>query len=172
MEKVALSLFISTLICCWVAFGLGTSAVGSKNWIYSSDRSFNGLWLVCDGNDNCAAIATNHSLNAVRAMVILGILFGFVGTNLFSTCFWKRGAIKYAGAGIGFINLAALFWTIGMTVYTVTNSGQPEITWGYPFAFGWAIVGLFNVGGLLGYVGVAKRKQQGDDCIEENIELE
>ena len=49
--------------------------------------------------------ATDGNLMAVRAMVILGIVFGFIGTNLFSSVFLKKGAITIAEAGTGFVNL-------------------------------------------------------------------
>jgi len=161
-DKTLVTVLISiALTCCWTAFGFGVSSVGNKKWIFTGDDGFNGLWVNCTSDDDCESIATNTNLNAVRAMVILGIIFGFIGTNLFSSMFWKKEAIKVAEAGTGFVNLGAMFWTIGMTIFTVTNSGNPLLSWGHPFGFGWANVGLLNVGGLFGWFAIKKSKDCG-----------
>jgi len=48
-----------------------------------------------------------------------------------------------------------------MILFTVTYD-DINLAWGYPFAFGWANVGLLNIGGGLAHAGVSKRKQQID----------
>jgi len=161
MGNAAGVLYALTIICCWGAFGLGVSSVGAKNWSYTGGTTKRGLWVFCVNNDNCVTLTADATLNAIRAMVIMGISFAFIGTNLISTGYWRRGAIKAAQAGIGFIHLGALCWTVGMILFTVTYD-DTNVAWGYPFAFGWANVGLLNIGGGLAHAGVHKRKQQID----------
>jgi len=156
-------LFVMVKFIVWGAFALGLKACLANLWSYTSDNEHFGLWKTCTGttSKNCEKITADATLNAIRAMVIMGISFAFIGTNFFSTGYWRKGAIKAAQIGIGFIHLGAICWTVGMILFTVTFDDS-SIAWGYPYAFGWANVGLLNIGGGLAHAGVSKRKQQID----------
>ena len=53
--SAALTLYVFTIICAWASFGLGTSAVGAKNWMYTNS-DHRGLWVTCIDKDNCSII--------------------------------------------------------------------------------------------------------------------
>jgi len=155
------ALFTLVLITAWAAFGLGTSAVGSKTWLWTS-TTFSGLWVVCTDKDTCALQNATAALNAVRAFVIMGIAFGFIGTIAYSSGFWKRTSTAAARAGYGFIYLGALCWTVAMIVYTVTYSFT-SVAWGYSYAFGWGCVGLLNFAGGFAHASIHKQQQEVGD---------
>lgn len=151
-----LVLFICTIICAWGAFGLGVTAVGGKTWYYISSTN-SGLWVTCTSTDVCSAIITSATLNAVRSFVIIGIVFGFVGTIAFQSGYWKWSR-SVGKAGYGLIWFGALCWTVAMVTYTVSYSSKVT-AWGFHFAFGWGCVGLLNLAGCIGAMGVSKRSQ-------------
>jgi len=150
-------LFVLTTILCWGAFGLGITAVGSKEWTWTPSN-FAGLWVVCTAKDSCTLQVVTASLNAVRAFVIMGIVFGFIGTILYSTSYWNRRAVPVAKAAYGIIYFGALCWTVAMTVYTVTYSPD-TVEWGISFIFGWANVGLLNIAGAIAHASISKQEQ-------------
>lgn len=154
--STAVVLFVCTIICAWGAFGLGVTAVGGKTWLYKSSVN-SGLWLTCISTDVCTSISASAALNAVRSFVIIGIVFGFVGITTFQSGYWKWSS-SVGKAGYGLILFAALCWTVAMVTYTVTYSGNVD-AWGLHFAFGWGCVGLLNLAGCFGAMGVSKRGQ-------------
>merc|ERR1739838_373280 len=169
MNTAATALFVFTMICAWSAFGLGVSSVGAKTWIYKTS-TFEGLWQSCVSADNCTKIAEDATLNACRAFVIMGIAITFIGTVLYQSSFWqRRNTGPVLKVSYGLIYLGALCWSVAMIVYSYSCSSSAYefytasycssfVAWGYPYAFGWACVGLTNLAGAFAWASAKKRE--------------
>merc|ERR1739838_12809 len=164
MNTAATVLFVFTIICAWSAFGLGVSSVGAKTWIYKTS-TFEGLWQSCVSAADCTKIAGDATLNACRAFVIMGIAITFIGTVLYQSSFWqRRNTGPVLKISYGLIYLGALCWSVAMIVYTASYSSS-AVAWGYPYAFGWACVGLANLAGAFAWASVNKKENQIGDAV-------
>ncbi|XP_076008301.1 peripheral myelin protein 22b [Genypterus blacodes] len=138
-------LFVSTIVSVWT----------------TGETSTSDLWINCTtlNGYHCDPASTGEWIQAVQALMILGIIFSFLSLFLFFCQLFtlqKGGRFFLTGA---FQILASLFVMSGAIIYTVMSpEWVPETeAFGYSYILAWVAFPLALISGLI-YVILRKRE--------------